>query len=68
MQAKADTDDTHTLTVTINRAEGISGLSRATLYRLMDDGKLRSKKVLGRRLIIYKSLEKLLADEEPAVA
>jgi hypothetical protein len=43
------------LTVTIRRAQELSGLSRATINRLMWSGKLRSSTVGSRRLIEYAS-------------
>jgi excisionase family DNA binding protein len=43
------------LTITIKTAQELSGLSRATVNRLMWSGKLRSTTVGSRRLIDYAS-------------
>ena len=45
----------------IPEAAYISGLSRSTLYALMGEGKLRSVKVGGRRLILRTDLEAYFA-------
>jgi hypothetical protein len=48
------------LTLTIRRAQELSGLSRATINRLMWSGKLRSSTVGSRRLIEYASFVQAL--------
>jgi hypothetical protein len=48
------------LTITIKRAQELSGLSRATINRLMWAGKLRSSTVGSRRLIEYASFVEVL--------
>lgn len=48
------------ITLRINEAAAVSGLSRSTLYQLLKAGKLRAVKVGGRRLILRESLEALL--------
>jgi hypothetical protein len=48
------------LTITIRRAQELSGLSRATVNRLMWSGKLRSSTVGSRRLIEYASFVQAL--------
>jgi excisionase family DNA binding protein len=40
----------------------ISGIGRTTLYKLIADNKLRSTRVLGRRLVRRDDLEKLIAE------
>jgi transcriptional regulator of acetoin/glycerol metabolism len=45
----------------INDAAAACGLSRATLYRLMKEGQLRTKLVAGRRLIEPDALRELLS-------
>ena len=45
----------------IPEAAYVSGLSRSTLYALMGEGKLRSVKVGGRRLILRTDLEAYFA-------
>jgi excisionase family DNA binding protein len=44
----------------VKEAMQASGLGRTKLYELMDAGKLQSVKIGERRLINWKSLEKLL--------
>ena len=48
------------LTLTIRRAQELSGLSRSTINRLMWSGKLRSSTVGSRRLIEYASFVEVL--------
>jgi excisionase family DNA binding protein len=47
----------------IEDAVKASGLSRSTLYDLIGEGKLRSVKVAGRRLIPAEALRQLLQGE-----
>jgi excisionase family DNA binding protein len=56
------------LTITIRRAQELSGLSRATINRLMWSGKLRSTTVGSRRLIEYASFVEALGLNRPAAA
>jgi excisionase family DNA binding protein len=44
----------------INEAVAVSGLSRSTLYKLLNTEKLRAVKVGGRRLILREDLLALL--------
>jgi excisionase family DNA binding protein len=59
------------LTVSMQEASRLLGVSRATIYKLMRQGKIESMK-LGeeimqtRRLIVYASLKKLLPPKEEA--
>jgi excisionase family DNA binding protein len=46
----------------VNDAATVSGLSRATLYRLIKEGKLRSRIVAGRRLITPAALRELFSE------
>jgi excisionase family DNA binding protein len=46
----------------VNDAATVSGLSRATLYRLIKEGKLRSQIVAGRRLITPAALRELFSE------
>lgn len=48
------------ITLRINEATAVSGLSRSTIYELLKAGKLRAVKVGGRRLISRESLQALL--------
>jgi hypothetical protein len=52
------------LTVTINTAAKITGLSRSTLLRRADDGELRTVLCHGRRLVDLASLKKMLGMAE----
>jgi predicted DNA-binding transcriptional regulator AlpA len=59
------------LTVTIKEARQMSGLSHSQIYVALNAGLLESRKVLGRRLVVYSSLERLLlsrADDRPPSA
>lgn len=60
--------DTHAevprLAYSIPEAEFASGLSRATLYRLMERGELTTVKRLGRRLVPARELERLCTESE----
>ena len=48
------------ITLRVNEAQAVSGLSRSTIYELLKAGKLRTVKVGGRRLILRESLQALL--------
>ena len=39
-----------------------TGLSRASIYRLIGAGKLRSTKILGRRIILAEAVDELLRE------
>ena len=54
-------DLTNKIALRIPEAAHASGLSRSTLYALMGEGKLRSVKVGGRRLILRIDLEAYFA-------
>jgi hypothetical protein len=56
------------LTITIRRAQQLSGLSRATINRMMWSGKLRSSTVGSRRLIEYASFVKALGLSQSSAA
>ena len=51
------------LALRINEASVAAGISRSTIYKLMADGKLRTAKVGGRRLILRADLQALLQAE-----
>ncbi len=53
------------ITVSIREAQRLSGLSRTTLHRLAVRGRLRTIKVLKRRLVDYASLKALLTPNNP---
>jgi excisionase family DNA binding protein len=48
------------ITLPLDEAQAVSGLSRSTLYELIKSGRLRAVKVAGRRLIPREALEALL--------
>ena len=56
------------LTITIKSAMELSGLSRATINRMMWSGKLRSSTVGSRRLIEYASFVKALGLSQSSAA
>jgi excisionase family DNA binding protein len=55
------------LTLTIREALRATGLGRSTLYKLIDDGKVRRIKVGRRTLVWYDDLQKLVAPEDCAM-
>ena len=55
------------LTVTVPEAARATGLGRTTIYKLIDDGKLRRNKVGKRTLVWYDDLQKLVAPEDCAM-
>jgi hypothetical protein len=48
------------LTVTVAQARKISGLGTTTIYDHLKHGRLKGKKVGGRRLIYYRSIKELV--------
>jgi excisionase family DNA binding protein len=50
------------LSVTMKGASDATGLSVRKLYELIAEGKLKSKTVGRRRLILWESLEQLLSE------
>jgi len=44
----------------IKETQTVTGLSRSTIYKLLDEGKLRTVRVLGCRLILAEDIERLL--------
>jgi excisionase family DNA binding protein len=66
LKTKSEIQPKERLALGINEAAALSGLSRATLYRLIGAKKLPSRKVGKRRLILPADLESMLkggADE-----
>jgi excisionase family DNA binding protein len=55
---------TDKIAYTINEACSATGLSRTTLYELMNSGKLPYSLVGTRRRILRESLEKFIKDQE----
>ena len=50
------------LSLRVNEASVAAGISRSTIYKLMADGKSRTTKVGGRRLILREDLQALLQE------
>lgn len=48
------------LSVTISEACEMTGLSRSSIYRLMDIGALQSRRILGRRVVLMASIRELV--------
>lgn len=48
------------LTLSVTQAVAATGLSRTTLYQAIGDGRLRSRRVAGRRLIDAASLRRFV--------
>lgn len=48
------------LTVTVQEARRLSGLSKTTVFKLISEGLLRTVKVRRRTLVRYESLKSLL--------
>lgn len=55
-----------TLTVSISQATEMTSLHRATLYRALAAGRLKSKRVGGRRLIDAQSLREFVGVSDAA--
>ena len=51
------------VTITIDTAVQMCGLSRSKIYQCLGDGRLRSTKVDGRRLVSVESLRQLVEAE-----
>ena len=56
------------VTCTVSEACAASGLGRTKIYEVLADGRLQSIRVDRRRLIVVKSLLKLLEPEQRRVA
>jgi excisionase family DNA binding protein len=61
-------NDTPPITVSVEEASRITGLGQSTIRRLAYTGKLRSTRVLARRLIFVDGLNDLLKKEAPVTA
>lgn len=64
MNAQAPRPLRDPLTVTVQEARRLSGLSKTTMFKLISEGQLRTVKVRRRTLVSYPSLKRLL---EPIV-
>jgi excisionase family DNA binding protein len=58
--------DIKPLTVTIPDATRMVGLSRSRIYELLGEGRLQSRKIGRRRLIVVQSLERLVDESQAA--
>jgi excisionase family DNA binding protein len=56
------------LALRINEVCVATGICRTSVYELINEGKLRSVKVAGRRLVLRESLEQLLGVQPPEAA
>ncbi len=52
------------ISVTVQTARKLTGLGNTTIYQLIKQGKLKSVVIGRRRLILYDSLESLIAPDE----
>jgi excisionase family DNA binding protein len=50
------------LSVTVNEACRVTGISRSKLYLLIGEGRVKTKKIGARTLVIFASLEALLEE------
>lgn len=55
-------DATSPITVTVQKAVELSGLSTPTIYRRISDNSLEAVRVGGRTLIKYRSLRRMLGE------
>jgi predicted DNA-binding transcriptional regulator AlpA len=53
-------DDAESLGITVGQAMQITGLCRASIYKLLNSGQLESTKILDRRVVLRRSLMSLL--------
>ena len=60
LRKKLDTgNEKEPLTISVAEFEQMSGLSHTTVYKLINEGTLKSKKVGGKRLIDYQSAKEV---------
>jgi hypothetical protein len=59
-------DEPKPLGVTVKRALAMTSLSRSTFYKIVAEGRVRTKKVKGRTVVIYRDLERLLEIDDEA--
>ena len=53
------------IAVTVPTARKISGLGNSTIWKLIAEGRLDTVRIGRRRLVLYRSLEKLLSPGAP---
>jgi excisionase family DNA binding protein len=68
MRIKSDRSLVNKLAHHVDEASAISGVGRSLLYEMIKEGRLRSVKVAGRRLILHEDLVALLKSGEQATA
>jgi hypothetical protein len=61
--SRHESDGAQPLTVTVASAKKLSGLGNTTIWALIKNGALETICIGRRRLIVYRSLEKLLSPE-----
>jgi excisionase family DNA binding protein len=49
----------------VNEVAALYGISRSTIYKIMSDGRLRTVKIGGRRLIPRDAIEALISGDIP---
>ena len=54
------------IAVSVNQAVNVSGLSRSKIYELIKEGRIKTRQIGRRRLIIMSSLRALLEYQEEA--
>jgi len=54
------------ITVTVQQARRLLGLGNTSVWKLIGDGRLRTVRIGKRRLILYESLEELIASAADA--
>lgn len=64
----ADTEQPKPLAVTVAQAQKIVGLSHSTIYELLSEKRLEGVRIGRRRLILYASIEKLIASAQQDAA
>jgi excisionase family DNA binding protein len=53
------------LSVTVRRASELTGIGQTKLWEMIGAGVIESVKIAGRRLLLYESLKKLVAQVQP---
>jgi excisionase family DNA binding protein len=61
MRVKNSSDPSHPLAVTVPVARALLGIGNTTIWALIRDGELETVRIGRRRLVVYASIESLLA-------
>jgi excisionase family DNA binding protein len=56
------------ITATIQQVQEMTGLGRTTIYKLIDEGRLKTILIGSRRLVVVRSLRRLLEGGDDAAA